>query len=1045
MARPIWETGFNLGTFYSGIPINIQLIAVPVSPATSITYSLVSGNLPNGLTVTTDGYIRGTIVNPNTNTVFDTNILVKAEDNLGNNSTKTFLLSFNYTLTQPTWNTQAGTLGVYPSLIATAIQLSATPTLPAVSVTYKLISGTLPNGLTLSEDGLISGIPSIVPDDSISTFVIRVTDNYANIRDRTFSMTITGTAIPELLTPQGTIFNTLDSTWIQYQILYTNPISTNPYRLRIIQGFLPPGLEMNSYGVIRGYAQPPIFELNLPPLDTAVVQIVDNVIVSLTTSGFRPTRPIIFSGVSFGDIEIGKVYYVKTVINSTEFTISDTVNGPTLQLLNGTGFMDVNLPIVTINQPTKKTYSFTVALESDYGNDSQNYNIVVTNQNMPTSQGGPGYPENTRVPTVFNTRPPTYDLTIGPNFGYYLLPTNENGLTYPPTTNAYIGQLESDNYFSFRILGHDFDGNNLTYSYIDLPLGLVGDANTGWITGTPVIASDSISSFSFRAYVRKTGNPNITSAIFGFSFKLANAITDIIIWNTDNDLGSILNGSISSLKVEATADVALNYRVVSGQLPPNLRLLPNGEITGQTAWQPNTDFVNPGTISTFTFTIEAYSPTYSVINNTKTFTVQVINEFVTPSDVLYIQATPSLQDRNLLRSLLDNDSLIPYQCLYRPTDPSFGKAENVIYAHAYGINASNFQQYVEAVTKNHYWRQLTLGSLGTAVAKNDNGEIVYEVVYSNVIDNLINPQGVSISEEIIWPRRINLNQGPWYTSSTNIYTSYVFSSDVQYLITQDDLNIITENDVNLTSEVGLATYYTSLTPGYARLLYPNSLPNMRNRVSQVLGVNADYRLLPKWMTSQQRNGSTLGFIPAWVICYTTVPVPITISATVTNAVTNTIQVSDTSNVLVGGEITFSGSTFGRIQPNTKYFVKAIDTTNNTIQISATQYGSVFYLTDGTGIMSAVYDAVSYAELIKHYIESNWLNPVGQNLALNQINFKIDRFTADKSSTYNYDNSTSPPSWLTYPSANPVPDPINSKDFYVLFPRQTILPDDSQYS
>ena len=958
MARPIWETGFNLGTFYSGIPINIQLIAVPVSPATSITYSLVSGNLPSGLIVTTDGYIRGTIVNPNTNAIFNTNILIKAQDNLGNNATKTFLLTFNNSLTQPNWATTSGTLGVFPSLVPMVIELSATPVLPAVSLTYSLISGSLPNGLILTEDGLISGIPTIVPDDITSTFVIRVTDNYANIRDRTFSITITGSAIPELLTPQGTIFNTLDSTWVEYQIIYTNPISTNPYRLRITQGSLPPGLEMNSYGVIRGYAEPPIFLLNLPPLDTAVVQIVDSIIISLTTSGFRPTRPIIFSGVSFGDIEIGRVYYVKSVINSTEFTISETVNGPTLQLLNSTGFMDVNLPLVTFNQPTKKTYSFTVALESEYGDDSQNYNIVVTNQNMPISQGGPGYPENTRVPTMYNTRPPTYDLAIGQNFGYYLLPVDSKGITYPPNINAYIGQLESDNYFSFKLLGHDFDGNDLTYSYIDLPTGLSGDISTGWITGTPTIADDSISSFSFGAYVRKSGNPNIVSAIFYFSFKLANTITDIIIWNTDSDLGSILNGSISALKVEATATVDLSYRVVNGSLPPNLILLSNGEITGQTAWQPSENFIDPGTVTTFTFSIEAYSPIYSIISNTKTFTIQVINEFNTPSDVLYIQATPSLSDRNLLRSLLDNNSLIPYDYLYRPTDPSFGKADSVIYAHAYGIVASNFQQYISAVTKNHYWRQLTLGSLNTAVAKDDNGEIVYEVVYSNVIDNLINPQGVSISEEIVWPTRINLNKGPWYTTSTSIYTSYIFSESTQYLVTQDDLNILTENDVNLTTEIGLPTFYTSLTPGYARILYPNSLPNMRNRVSQVLGVNADYRLLPKWMTSQQRNGSTLGFIPAWVICYT--------------------------------------------KPG-------------------------------------------YSEIIKNNIETNWKNEVGQNLTLNLINFKIDRFTVDKSSTYNYDNSTSPPGWLTYPSANPVPDPINSKDFYVLFPRQTILPDDSQYS
>jgi hypothetical protein len=43
---------------------------------------------------------------------------------------------------------------------------------------------------------------------------------------------------------------------------------------------------------------------------------------------------------------------------------------------------------------------------------------------------------------------------------------------------------------------------------------------------------------------------------------------------------------------------------------------------------------------------------------------------------------------------------------------------------------------------------------------------------------------------------------------------------------------------------------------------------MRTRVGQVLGQEFDSSLLPQWMTSQQENGSTLGYTQAWVICYT---------------------------------------------------------------------------------------------------------------------------------------------------------------------------------
>jgi hypothetical protein len=292
---------------------------------------------------------------------------------------------------------------------------------------------------------------------------------------------------------------------------------------------------------------------------------------------------------------------------------------------------------------------------------------------------------------------------------------------------------------------------------------------------------------------------------------------------------------------------------------------------------------------------------------------------------LYIEASPSIQDRQLLNTLLDNDALIDPLLLYRPTDVHFGKATRVIYEHAYGIYASDINQYIAAIqTKNHYWRNITLGELKTAVAKNDAGDIIYEVVYSEVIDNLVNPSGVSVPAEINWPRPIDLNLGPWYTSVTNIFTSYV-----------DLLN---------------QQFYTSLTPGYARTLYPNSLYNMRNRVANVLGQVYNSTLLPQWMTSQQANGSTLGYTEAWVICYTK-----------------------------PGE----------------------------------------------------------AETIKTNIETNW------PYTLNQINFNIDRFTVDKSATYNYDTNTQPAAWTGLPSGTPVPSPLDSKDFYVLFPRQTILPDESQ--
>jgi hypothetical protein len=836
-------------------------------------------------------------------------------------------------MAQPIWNTTAGTLGTFSALNGIIpIQLSASPVLPATSVSYQTLSGSLPNGLVMTVTGIISGIPQSVPENTDYIFVVRATDNLGNIRDRTFSIIVSGAQAPSFTTPAGSLFSQLDSIWVEFPINYSNPISTNPVVLSLLQGRFPPGLEINENGLIRGYPAPPITNVNLPLVNTSAVATSSNAVTCFSTAGFTPNRPVIFSGTPFGGLISGVTYYVREIFpDGTSFTISTTPGGPEYTLIDDVGYMNVNLPNVSVGQPTVQTYSFTLGLESPLGSDTQSYAITITNQNAPSSIGGPNKPPNTRVPTIYNTRPPTYDIRLNDvDYSYYILPPDGNGTTYPPTEPAYIGKITSDNQFTFKIMGHDFDNNQLQYIFADLPLGLTGDSTTGWIKGNPTISDNSINMFNFSVSAAKVLDPALATPFTNFSFIIKNDIIGDVVWITPAELGTISNGTVSNEKLQAVCDIPLKYRLTptSDPLPPNLTLLDNGEISGIVAYQPTEAFLDVDTTVEFNFTVEAYSVDYPIVSSTRTFSWIVDIQYGQPTDTLYIKCTPSISDRNLLASLLDNESLIPTDYLYRPTDPYYGRSTSVVYEHAYGIYASDFEEYVAAVTRNHYWRQITLGEIKTAVARNAAGEIIYEVVYSEVIDNLINPQGISVSKEIFWPRFIPLELGPWYTSEENIFTSY-----------------------------GDPSFYTSLTPGFARSLYPNSLPNMREQVGDVLGQEFNSNLLPKWMTSQQLNGSTTGFVPAWVICYT--------------------------------------------KPG-------------------------------------------FAETIKNNISNDWVDVVGNPYTLNTINFKIDRFTVDKSTTFNYDKNLVPPAWTSLPSASPTPNPLDSKNFYVLFPRQTILPDETQY-
>lgn len=1294
MSTPIWITSSGtLGDYPALIPMSFQLQATPVG----VTYSLISGALPTGLSLHSTGLISGTpafVTHQTTNT-----FIVRITDpTSGDVADRTFNISIAVSTTR--WITATGSIGVFPALIPMNFQLQALP----LGVTYSLISGSLPPGLSLRSDGLISGTPSIVIKDTTSTFVIRATyPAVQTVSDRTFSIRITGTAVPTFIIPSGTsLVETYDSIWQEIPIPYNNPIASNPVYIRVTQGELPPGLEINEYGLIRGYPEPPVILVDIDDTFTKAVatSASTNYVTVISTYHMFPNRIIRFAGIPFGGLEVGTTYYVKNVINATQLLITKTPGGDAVALTTATGLMSANLPASQVGEPTKYQYNFILQLRSTLQDattvyNTASYSITVINQNLAPPQG-PGLPLDTRTPTIYNTRPATYIQIGDVNHGYYVLPPNDEvavpGMAYSPAEQAYIGQFINDDFMAFKILGHDFDGSNLIYVFSGLPSWLTGDSATGWIYGTPTATLPNyINEYSFGVLVKKDistklsaaitapnsttdivvsttdgflaasitqpqliqigqeiirytgitvtsftgitrgvnssvaaphptgatvkpyGSSYISSTTFNFSFEVNNNVNGIIIWNTDSDLGIINNATNSYKYVSAACDLPLIYELTSGALPPNLILTSEGLIQGIVSYQPSTTYKEQNTTETFTFTVKAYNPTIldnlsqPLVSSERTFTLTVDQYYGMPTDNLYIKCTPSIADRNILGTLLGNwgsttqvtatDSatnrltvlttqymsvgapviftgttfggvvagktyyikyiisstqiqistergddavtlttatgymditMLPifphYEYIFRPTDPNFGIASSVVYAHAYGIYSNTINEYIQAVQKNHYWRDITLGQLKTAVAKDETGEVIYEVVYSEVIDNLekYDPNydyrySTSVSEEIYWPRYIDLNLGPWYTSSTEIYTSYIFDAGTVLITNLRSYDIEVQTGPNILTQQGTPTFYTSLTPGYARILYPNSLENMRKRVSQELGADYNYRLLPLWMTSQQSDGNTLGFTPAWVICYTKPAVKFEFAATGTYDSTqtppNSIRVVSTDGLEIGGTVEFSGNIFGSIKPNTKYYIVSVDQANKTIQISIYKNGAVLLLTSttdktttltqaiidadstanirvtstqnfssrgylrieeeiiqytgvtpntftgitrgaansvatghppGSTVTSAileiaVFDPVSYAEIIKNNIINNW------PYTLNLINFEIDRFTVDKKLTYNYDSQLVPGTWTSYPGATPVPDPLDSENFYVLFPQKTILPTATQYN
>jgi hypothetical protein len=174
---------------------------------------------------------------------------------------------------------------------------------------------------------------------------------------------------------------------------------------------------------------------------------------------------------------------------------------------------------------------------------------------------------------------------------------------------------------------------------------------------------------------------------------------------------------------------------------------------------------------------------------------------------------PSLENRATLENMMQNEDIIPTELLYRPMDANFGKNKKIETLFLHGLQPSTLSEYASALYENFYEKKLWLGNIKTARALDKHGKVLYEVVYSTLVDDLINVEQTSISKMQMLPLEVETTEG--------------------------------------------ATHW----------VYPNSIYNMQKQLSSAIPQIAP-SALPLWMTSKQSSGNVLGYTMAWVICYT---------------------------------------------------------------------------------------------------------------------------------------------------------------------------------
>lgn len=713
----------------------------------------------------------------------------------------------------------------------------------------------------------LQGVPAEVARDVTSVFAVRAyTERIVDgvevidrVADRTFSITVGGQDEPEFLTPAGLLGTFYDGTEISLQLLYREPDPGDTATIRLISGRLPPGVAVSSTGLIAGAIQPLVGPpgtaragFDLTPKD----EYPQDFTTRSTSQNFQFTLEITDGKSS--NIRTYEIFvYSKDSMtaDTTDFTAdnafitADIVPGRTPVLLTR------SLDFGRVRADNYFTYKFDAV---DFDGDAVTYEILV----------GPGVGfdvglfDETDVPFDRSGLSLPPGLTINPNTGWFYGYIPDQGAT------------EFTYQFGVRVYKTQFPTFISPITYFTMTI--VGDIDTEvqWITGPDLgsIDNGAISVFSVAAenvggrslqYRLVQGSDsqlpqgltllpsgNIVGRVSFNTFALDGGTTTFDV-NRDTRLGSDpttfdlqfefdvnayapsaeqLGYQVSSIKVTNGGSGYVSQPIITIQPPPNtinaiaatagVAIIEGGVITAIEIGNAGQGYVSPplitivgggGSGATALTTVSEFD-VVNTVSVVRRFTITVNRVYNEPYESLYVKCMPPLRDRELISDLLQNQNLFPINALYRPDDPNFGVSSGVEYVHAYGLASSALEDYVAAMNINHYWKNVVLGSIKTARALAPNGEVLYEVVFSEIIDDLVNQQGQSVGKQV--------------------QTAFPVQTD----------------------------------QGLINIVYPNSLIDMRDQMFESIGRLAPG--LPLWMTSKQENGNVLGYVPCWVLCYT---------------------------------------------------------------------------------------------------------------------------------------------------------------------------------